>query len=172
MSGRLLVIGALAALSSGCSLVLVDGPPGFIPPDDPVPPGSCTIDRTIPLIDAAGAAGGLVTALTNSDGNAVRIGAVVGAVLGFSSYRGFSKVGQCRERMTIAPEGTSAWQAQLPRPMAPAVMIPGAQREVRPRSPGIEAASLLSVPPTALHWPLRVPGSEVFRPPTPQPAGG
>ena len=173
MSGRVFVIGALAALSSGCSLVLVDGPPDFIPTDDPVPLGSCTLDRTIPLIDAVGAAGGLVTALTSSDGDAVRIGAVVGAALGFSSYRGFSKVGRCRERMTFAPEAAPVMRAQLPLFTAPAVMIPRTQRADRSRIPPIATPALLSVQASALHWPLRIPGATASsKPPTPRPAGG
>lgn len=159
MFKRILLIGALAALSAGCSLVLVDGPPDFLPANDPVPPGSCTVDRTIPLIDAVGAAGGLVTALTNSDGDAVRIGAVVGAALGFSSYRGFSRVGRCRERMTIAPDSASVGQAPFSPFKASAVTIPREQIDGWPRVPGIEAPPLPVVPATAPYRRLRIPES-------------
>ena len=165
MFSRALLVAALATLSSGCSLVLVDGPPGFIPAEDPLPPGSCTLDRTIPLIDAVGAAGGLVTALTNSDGDAVRIGAVIGAALGFSSYRGFSKVGRCRERMTVAPEGTSAMRAQVPSFTSPGVMIPGPQNEEVPLT---APPPLLPISAAVPHWPLGVPGSTAaYKPPAP-----
>ncbi len=98
MLTRLLLIGALT-FSSGCSLVLVDGPPDFIPPSDPIPAEACTVERVFPLLDALGAGAMAVTALTSDDGNAVRFGAVIGAGLGYSSYAGFGKVKQCRDRV-------------------------------------------------------------------------
>lgn len=104
-----LLLAASLALTSGCSLVLVDGPPDFIPADEPVPEGSCTIDRTLPLLDAAGAAAGVGAAIYSSEGNYVRIGAVLGVALGYSSFSGFRKVSQCRGRMlqpTTAPADT------------------------------------------------------------------
>ena len=102
MYRRLVAIGALATLTSGCSMVLVKGPPGYIPANDPVPLGACTTGRLIPLIDAVGSVAGVATALTSDDGNAVRFGAVLGAGLGFSSYTGFRKVGACRKRVDFA----------------------------------------------------------------------
>ena len=104
MNCRPVVVGALAILTSGCSMVLVDGPPGYIEANEPVPLGSCTTERIIPLVDAVGAVAGVATALTNSDGNAVRFGAVAGAALGFSSYTGFRRVGACRARINLAYE--------------------------------------------------------------------
>ena len=98
MIPRLLLAGALM-LTSGCSLVLVKGPPSYIPADEPVPEGGCTIDRTIPLVDALGAGTFIVTALTSSNGDHVRFGAVLGVALGYSSYSGFRKVRQCRRRV-------------------------------------------------------------------------
>lgn len=159
MFRRILVIGALAALSSGCSLVLVDGPPGFIPPDEPVPPGACTIDRTIPLIDAVGAAAGLAAALTSSEGNAVRFGAAIGAALGFASYTGFRKVGSCRERTMPAQESTSGAGERAPLFIAPDVTIPGAQSDGRLRIPGTEAPPFPAVRATGSNRLLRVPES-------------
>ncbi len=103
MYRRLIAVGALATLTSGCSLVMVKGPPGYIPANDPVPSGACTSARTIPLIDAVGSVAGVATALTSSDGDAVRFGAVAGGALGFSSYTGFRRVGACRARMSPAP---------------------------------------------------------------------
>ena len=50
-------------------------------------------DEPFPLIDAVGAVAGVATALTSSDGDAVRFGAVAGGALGFSSYTGFRRVG-------------------------------------------------------------------------------
>ena len=117
MKRRLAVIGALATLTSGCSLVLVKGPPGYIPANDPVPAGACTSERIIPLIDAVGAVAGVATALTNSDGDAVRFGAVGGAALGFSSYTGFRRVGACRKRVSPASQGAGL--------ASPASMFPG-----------------------------------------------
>ncbi len=105
MNRRLVAIGALATLTSGCSLVMVKGPPGYIPANDPVPAGACTSGMTIPLIDAVGAVAGVATALTNSEGDAVRFGAVAGGALGFSSYTGFRRVGACRKRISPAPQG-------------------------------------------------------------------
>lgn len=105
MYRRLVAIGALATLTSGCSLFLVDGPPGYIPANDPVPPGACTTGRLIPLIDAVGAVAGTATALTSSDGDAVRFGAVLGGGLALSSYTGFRRVGECRRRTSPAPQG-------------------------------------------------------------------
>ena len=173
MFRRILVIGALAALSSGCSLVLVDGPPGFIPPDDPLPPGSCTIDRTIPLIDAVGAAAGLTTALTSSEGNTVRFGAAIGAALGLSSYTGFRKVGRCRERMMPAPESTSPAGQRIPLFMAPAATTPGARRDGWPGIPEIKPPPLSMVPAAAPYRLLRVPGSTAApRPLKPGRTGG
>lgn len=173
MFRRILAIGALAALSSGCSLVLVDGPPGFIPPDDPVPPGSCTIDRTIPLIDAVGAAAGLVTALTSSEGNAVRFGGAIGAALGFASYTGFRKVGSCRERMMPAPEGPSTAGERVLRFMVPGPTTPGAWSDGRLRIRGIEPPPLPGARATAPYWLLRDPGSTAAPgPPMPGRTGG
>ena len=37
--------------------------------------------------------------------DAVRLGAVLGAALGFSSYTGFRRVGSCKERMFRRPDG-------------------------------------------------------------------
>lgn len=125
MFSKLLLTAALI-LSSGCSLVLVDGPPDFIPVDQPVPAGACTIDRTMPLVDAIGATAGVAAAFFSSEGNQVRIGAVFGGVLGYSSYRGFRKVSQCRHRMfrpaqTPRPDTTLAWPLLESRPAGPLV---------------------------------------------------
>lgn len=104
MLNRLLPVVALALASAGCSLAFVDGPPGYVPANQPVPIGACTLDRTLPLVDAIGAGTALVTTLTSSDGTEVRISALVGAALGFSSYTGFRRVGHCRERVLIGVE--------------------------------------------------------------------
>lgn len=98
MFPKLLLTAALL-LTSGCSLVLVDGPPDFIPANQPVPEGACTVDRTMPFVDAVGATAGVAAAVFSSEGNEVRIGAVLGAVLGYSSLSGFRKVSQCRRRV-------------------------------------------------------------------------
>ena len=122
MFARLLLIGMLL-LSSGCSLAFVNGPPDFIPADQPAPPGSCTIERFLPVLDAVGAGGFLVTALTNSDGDAVRFAAILSGALGFSSYTGFRRVGDCRERMFMEPGGplpdTVSTRFLLPDPIHP-----------------------------------------------------
>lgn len=102
MFARQLLAGSLVLLS-GCSLAFVEGPPDFIPADQPVPPGSCSIERVLPVLDAVGAGGFLITALTSSDGDAVRFGAVLSAGLGFSSYTGFRRVGNCKARMFMEP---------------------------------------------------------------------
>ena len=111
MLNKLLPVVALALLSTGCSLAFVNGPPRYIPSDEPVPIGSCTIDRTLPLVDAIGAGTFLVTTLTSSDGTDVRISALVGAALGFSSYTGFRRVGRCRERVLQRVEETFEFMA-------------------------------------------------------------
>jgi len=98
MFPKLLLTAALT-FTSGCSLVLVDGPPDFIPANQPVPEGACTVDRTMPFVDAIGATAGAATAIFSSKGNEVRIGLVLGGVLGYSSFSGFRKVSQCRRRM-------------------------------------------------------------------------
>ena len=92
-------------LLSGCSLAMVKGPPDFIPAEEQVPMGSCTVERVFPALDAAGAAAFVITAITSSDGNAVRVGAVLGGALGFSSYTGFRRVANCKERMFTGPGG-------------------------------------------------------------------
>lgn len=99
------LLGVSLTLTSGCSLAFVDGPPDFIPANEPVPPESCTIERALPILDAVGAGAFLITALTSSDGNEVRFGAVLSGALGFSSYTGFRRVGSCRERMFMEPGG-------------------------------------------------------------------
>ncbi|MCY4398171.1 MAG: hypothetical protein OXE96_02350 [Gemmatimonadetes bacterium] len=86
-------------LLSGCSLALVKGPPDFIPAEEQVPMGSCTIERVMPMADAIGAGAFLVAALTDSNGDVVRISAVLAGGLGFSSYTGFRRVKSCKERM-------------------------------------------------------------------------
>lgn len=93
------LMGVALTFTSGCSLAFVDGPPDFIPANEPVPPESCTIERALPFLDAVGAGAFLVTALTSSDGDNVRFAAVGSGALGFSSYTGFRRVKQCRERM-------------------------------------------------------------------------
>ncbi len=102
-AGSLLVLAGSLLFLSGCSLAFVKGPPDFIPADEPAPPGSCSIERILPVLDAVGAGGFLITALTSSDGDAVRFGAVLSAGLGFSSYTGFRRVESCRERMFMGP---------------------------------------------------------------------
>ena len=92
-------------LLSGCSLAMVKGPPDFIPAEEQVPMGSCTVERIFPILDAVGAGAFVITAITSSDGNAVRAGAVLGGALGFSSYTGFRRVGSCKERMFPGPGG-------------------------------------------------------------------
>lgn len=104
MFPKLLLTSALI-LTSGCSLVLVDGPPDFIPANEPVPQGACTVDRTMPFLDAIGATAGAAAAVFSSEGNEVRIGIVLGGVLGYSSFSGFRKVRQCRHRM-FQPTGS------------------------------------------------------------------
>jgi len=104
MFARQLLVGSLVFLS-GCSLAFVDGPPDFIPADEPVPPGSCSIERVLPVLDAVGAGASLIVALTSSEGDAVRFGTVVSAGLGFSSYTGFRRVNSCKQRMFMDPAG-------------------------------------------------------------------
>ena len=105
MFARQLLAGSLILLS-GCSLAFVDGPPDFIPADQPVPPGSCSVERVLPILDAVGAGAFMIAALTSSEGDAVRFGAVAGAGLGFSSYTGFRRVSRCKERLFMQPAGT------------------------------------------------------------------
>ena len=104
MLERLLLIGTLVS-SSGCSLAFVDGPPDFIPANQPAPPGSCSTERLLPALDAIGAGAFLITALTSSDGDVVRFSAVLSGGLGFSSYTGFRRVGNCKEMMLLEPGG-------------------------------------------------------------------
>ena len=104
MLTRPLLICALV-FSSGCSLALVKGPPDFIPAQEQVPMGSCSIERILPVLDAVGAGAFAVTTHTSSDGNAVRVSAVLGAALGFSSYTGFRRVENCKERMFLGLRG-------------------------------------------------------------------
>lgn len=130
----LLLAGALT-LASGCSLALVDGPPDFIPVDQPLPEGACTIDRTLPFADAVGAGTLLFVAATSSDGDRVRFGAVLGGALGYSAYSGFNSVRQCRSRMLLKPRGpppadtASTWfRGAARRPsyiLSPALQIGG-----------------------------------------------
>lgn len=93
------LLGVALTFTSGCSLAFVDGPPGFVPANEPVPPESCTIERVLPFLDAVGAGALLYAALRSSDGDAVRFSAVGSGALGFSSYTGFRRVKQCRQRM-------------------------------------------------------------------------
>ena len=130
MFPKLLLTAALT-LTSGCSLVLVDGPPDFIPADQPVPAEACTIDRTMPFVDAIGATAGVAAAVFSSKGSQVRIGAVMGGVLGYSSFSGFRKVKHCRQRV-FQPVGSPSsdtpfpWSSPdlVPFPPGP-VILPG-----------------------------------------------
>ena len=107
-----LLIGALN-LTSGCSLALVDGPPDFIPVDQPIPEGACTVERTLPFADAIGAGTLLFVAATSSDGDRVRFGIVLGGALGYSAYSGFRSVRQCRSRMLLRPKGPTSQDTTL-----------------------------------------------------------
>ena len=121
-AAKLLLIGTLV-FTSGCSLVLVDGPPGFIPADEPVPQGACTTERTMPFVDAIGATAGVATAVFSSKGDYVRIGAVLGGVLGYSSFSGFRKVRQCRHRM-FQPTGTPPSDTLFPWSSPDLILFP------------------------------------------------
>ena len=103
--GGILLLAGTLILTSGCSLALVDGPPDFIPVDQPIPEGACTIERTLPFADAIGAGTLLFVAATSSDGDRVRFGIVLGGALGYSAYSGFRSVRQCRSRMLLRPRG-------------------------------------------------------------------
>ena len=153
MYRRLVAVGALATLTSGCSMVMVKGPPGYIPENDPVPLESCTTARTIPLIDAAGAVAGVAAALTSGDGDAVRFGAVLGAGLGFSSYTGFRKVGACRSRVNLAFEERGSLSLLTNT-------VPGAPTQYFRPDPGMPAGGFLYSP--RILWPVSatpIPGS-------------
>ena len=102
-AGSMLLLAGSLLFLSGCSLAFVNGPPDFIPANEPAPPGSCSIERVLPVLDAVGAGGFLISALTSSDGDVVRFSAVLSAGLGFSSYTGFRRVESCRERMFMGP---------------------------------------------------------------------
>ncbi len=160
MYRRLIAIGALATLTSGCSLVLVDGPPRYIAANDPVPSGACTASNTIPLVDAVGAVAGVATALTSSDGDAVRFGAVAGGALGFSSYTGFRRVRECRRRTSPAP--------QVPMPALSARTIPGGPTLDPWPDPGLRPGGFIDA--TRLLGPVPVtPGLYPGLPTLPQP---
>ncbi len=142
MFNRFLPIAVLAVTSTGCSLAFVNGPPGYIPANEPIPVESCTLDRTLPIVDAIGAGAFLVTTLTSSDGTEVRLSALLGGALGLSSFTGFRRVGQCRERVlgtvlessslfgdTEYPEAATDIGGTLvtaPRPLG--AIVPGAPR--------------------------------------------
>ena len=130
MLNRFLPVVALVSTSTGCSLALVDGPPGYLPPNEPVPMESCTKSRALPFVDAIGAGAFLLPAFTSSDGTEVRVSAVVGSVLGLSSFVGFRRVRHCRERvfgrneesasLTVMPQATTRNAGPLltaPRPV-------------------------------------------------------
>lgn len=133
MFPKLLLTVALT-FTSGCSLVLVDGPPDFIPANQPVPEGACTIDRTMPFMDAIGATAGAATAIFSSEGEYVRIGLVLGGVLGYSSFSGFRKVSQCRRRMFL-PTGSRSSDTPFPWSSPDLILFPPGP--VMPRHAGI-----------------------------------
>ncbi len=116
MLTRLLFAGAAGAavLSTGCSMAFVDGPPNYIPAEDPVPPDACTAEMIYPAADAVGAVVFAIAAITGSEGNEVRVGAVGAGALGFSAYSGYRRVSDCRDRMPrvdvnpIFPDSSSA----------------------------------------------------------------
>ena len=146
MLARQLLVGSLVLLS-GCSLAFVDGPPDYIPADQPAPPGSCTIERIMPFLDAVGAGAFLITTLTSSEGDAVRYGAVLGGGLGFSSYTGFRRVGSCKARMFMQPTGPvldtvlvrfpHATTPLLAEPLLPDPIFPGVFPNRGPTGSGI-----------------------------------
>ncbi len=123
-------------LASGCSLALVDGPPDFIPVDQPMPEGACTVERTLPSADAVGAGTFLFLAATSSDADRVRLGIILGGALGYSAYSGFRSVRQCRSRMLLKPtsppsrDTTSIW---FPGPLPPPAGATGESEPVNVR---------------------------------------
>ena len=104
LEGGILLLAGTLILTSGCSLALVDGPPDFIPVEQPIPEGACTVERTLPFADAIGAGTLLFVAATSSDGDRVRFGIVLGGALGYSAYSGFRSVRKCRSRMFLRPQ--------------------------------------------------------------------
>lgn len=135
------LLGAALLFTSGCSFVLVNGPPGNIPANEPVPVLSCTTERTFPFLDAAGTAIAVAAVLWASEGDAVRYGAVGGAALGFSSYTGFRRVNQCRARVLPSVDTlfTDALVPGTPFEIAdplPAAPQPGPRRHGPPLLPG------------------------------------
>jgi len=124
-----LVLGAALAGSTGCSFVLVHGPPAG---HDQLAAFSCTRSNAFPIVDAIAAGTGLFvggTLLAGGTGNAWTAPyAVVGAgfaleglLFGSSAVSGFVKTGRCR----AALRELGAREAGAGRDPAPRAALPG-----------------------------------------------
>jgi hypothetical protein len=102
---RLVLIGCLTVLASGCSFVFVHGPPSG---HQDLQDFSCTEGKTLPAIDAIWAGiggitmvGGLTSDPNSGSGDAFKSIAITAggaslAVWGFSALMGFDRVDRCR----------------------------------------------------------------------------
>lgn len=138
---RILVVAMLALLTSGCSLLLVEGPsnPAFRMPEDPV---YCTESSILPAIDGVAAtmnlAGAALVAADNSGSFTtdeknliVGSGIVWGVIQAFSWHEGRNRVRECREAKL---EWMRARQRTDPEP----VSLPQTSRE-QARTTGISS---------------------------------
>lgn len=106
-----LALGAAFAASTGCSFVLVQGPPRG---HEQLASFSCTRGNAVPLVDAAVAGtglfvGGTLMAAGHANEWVAAYGvvgaglAVEGLVFGVSSLVGFHRTAHCREALRAAP---------------------------------------------------------------------
>ena len=95
---------------SGCSVLLMNGPP---PGDGPLPEGTCSTSVVAPALDAAWSAlwvFGLVATTSDDNQNdyvdevyAVAFG-LPAAGWGYSAYKGFTWTSECRRRQALSEE--------------------------------------------------------------------
>ena len=144
---RTLTLAAVALFASGCSLLLVEGPPNlaFRMPDDPI---YCTESSILPAIDAVAAAsnvaGAVIVGADNSgtftqDEKNIVIGSgiVWAAIQTYSWHEGRKRIRKCREAKL---EWMRARQPEQ-RPMPPVESDAGPPA-VRIQQPMVRAESL------------------------------
>lgn len=121
---KTLMLAAVALFSSGCSLLLVEGPSNYRMPDDPI---YCTESSILPVIDAVAAASNVTGAMIVGIDNSGRFtqdekNLVIGSGIVWAGIQTYSWL-EGRKRIRECREAKSAWMRarQLERRPTPPV---------------------------------------------------
>ena len=99
MLKRTLAVLVLVIGLSGCSLVLVEGPPQVRPGSTPPATANCTTEMALPIVDLVfGALAGISSLTLGEDEITLATGSALwGATLLYSGYTGRKRVTACRD---------------------------------------------------------------------------